>query len=307
MRGLSVLASIGGAVLLQVATVHAQDTLPDPTLPETRVDDIVVDGRPIEVIAEEFVTTISAPPRRRGLARWSDTVCIGVVNFRNDIAHQIIDRISEVAESLDIRLGDPGCKPNLIIAGTDDADGLARTMVERYRSQFFRFGYTRSNRGSGALAAFQDTDAPIRWWHISLPINTVDGTPAIRLPGRDYWVSPCRQRSPFGGRNYRFCEAITDHLSRLIIIVDVDQVAGRTAAQLADYLTLVSLAQIEPNSDYSAFDTVLNLFDPDMQVTGLTDWDLIYLAALYSGEDERLDPREQAARMVPALRARQGD
>lgn len=303
MRGLLAFASVGVAILLQVAPVHAQDTPSDPTLPETRVDDIVVDGRPIEVIAEEFVTTISAPPRRRGLARWSDTVCIGVVNFRNDIAHQIIDRISEVAESLDIRLGEPGCKPNLVIAGTVDANALAQEMVRRYRRPFFRYGYTRSNRGSGALAAFQTTDAPVRWWHMSLPINTIDGSPAIRLPGQGYWVSPCA-----GSRlRYRFCDAITDHLTRLIIIVDIDRAAGRTVAQLADYLALVALAQIEPDADYSAFDTVLNLFDPDLQVTGLTDWDLIYLAALYSGEDERLDPREQAARMVPALRARDGD
>lgn len=300
MRGLLALASVGVAILLQVAPALAQDIPPDQTLPETRVDDIVVDGRPIEVIAEEFVTTISAPPRRRGLARWSDTVCIGVVNFRNDIAHQIIDRISEVAESLDIRLGEPGCKPNLVIAGTVDANALAREMVRRYRRPFFRYGYTRSNRGSGALAAFQTTDAPVRWWHMSLPINTIDGSPAIRLPGQGYWVSPC------AGSRLGSCDAITDHLTRLIIIVDIDRVAGTTVNELADYLTLIALAQIEPDADYSAFDTVLNLFDPDLEVTGLTDWDLIYLSALYSGEDERLDPREQAARMVPALRERVG-
>ncbi|MFW2342629.1 hypothetical protein [Brevundimonas sp.] len=298
-----VLASVGVAVLLQVAPALAQNTPTDPTLPESRVDDIVVDGRPLEVIAEEFVATLSAPPRSRGLARWSGTVCIGVVNFRNDVAHLIIDRISEVAEDLDIRLGQPGCKPNLVIAGTDDASGLAREMVRRYRRPFFRYGYTRSNRGSGALAAFQTTDAPVRWWHMSLPINTIDGSPAIRLPGQGYWVSPCAGSR----RGSRTCDAITDHLTRLIIIIDIDRVAGRTVAQLADYLTLVALAQIEPDADYSAFDTVLNLFDPDLQVTGLTDWDRIYLDALYSGEDERLDPREQAARMVPALRAREGD
>ncbi len=303
MRGLLVLASVGVAVLLQVAPALAQNTPTDPTLPESRVDDIVVDGRPLEVIAEEFVATLSAPPRSRGLARWSGTVCIGVVNFRNDVAHLIIDRISEVAEDLDIRLGQPGCKPNLVIAGTDDASGLAREMVRRYRRPFFRYGYTRSNRGSGALAAFQTTDAPVRWWHMSLPINTIDGSPAIRLPGQGYWVSPCAGSR----RGSRTCDAITDHLTRLIIIIDIDRVAGRTVAQLADYLTLVALAQIEPDAGYSAFNTVLNLFDPDLQVTGLTDWDLIYLNALYSGEDERLDPREQAARMVPALRAREGD
>ena len=157
MRGLLALASAGVAILFQVAPVLAQDTPSDPILPETRVDDIIVDGRPLEVIAEEFVTTISAPPRRRGLARWSDTVCIGVVNFRNDIAHLIIDRISEVAESLDIRLGEPGCEPNLVIAGTDDASALAEEMVRRYRRPFFRYGYTRSNRGLSLIHISEPT------------------------------------------------------------------------------------------------------------------------------------------------------
>ena len=40
----------------------------------------------------------------------------------------------------------------------------------------------------------------------------------------------------------------------------------------------------------------------DVTVPGLTEWDLIYLRALYSGEAEDLTPAEQARRMMPVLR-----
>ena len=162
------------------APASPDESLQDP--PATTIDGIVVLGGDLEALAEQFVTGLSAPARNRGLARWDDEVCLGVVNFRAEVANLIIDRISDVARGLEIELGEPGCEPNVVIAGTIDAPGLARGMVGRYRSKFFRYGYTASNRGSAALEVFQTSDAPVRWWHLSLPIVVDTGAPAMRLP-----------------------------------------------------------------------------------------------------------------------------
>lgn len=293
------------ALALGVGTAAAQ-SVQDPSPPTsaqepppTTVDDVVVVGGALERRVEEFVTSLAAPARRRGLARWDGEVCLGVVNFRSEVAHLIIDRISDVARELAIELGEPGCEPNLIIAGTTDGSQLADEMVGRYRSNFFRYGYTSSNRGSAALAVFRSSEAAVRWWHVSLPIVVETGAVAIRLPGYGGVDNPCRTRSGYWVNN---CDEVTDRIMRMITIVDIDALEGVNLAQLADYLTLIALAQIEPDADYSGFNTVLNLFNPDVAVSGLTDWDMVYLRALYSGEAEDLTPAEQARRMMPVLR-----
>lgn len=278
----------------------AQDTSDDP--PATRVDDVVVHGRTLDAVAESFVEAVSAPARTRGLARWDDVVCIGVVNFQAEAAHLIIDRMSEVARDLGVALGDPGCEPNLVIAGTTDGRGMADAMVGRHRQHFFRFGYTRSNAGSGALERFRTSDAPVRWWHVSLPIVVTTGAVAVRLPGRGPWAPPEECSSRRHGLDFRGCDLISDRLMRLVIIVDVDALPSLTYAQLADYLTMVGLAQIDDQGEWGVFDTVLNVIEDPAGVSGLTTWDLAYLDALYAGEDERISARDQAERLVERLR-----
>ncbi|MCS6624771.1 hypothetical protein N0B44_17790 [Roseibacterium beibuensis] len=294
------------ALGLGAGTALAQDPSAPPSPdeapqdpPAVTVDDVVVVGGALETLAEDFATNLAAPARRRGLARWEGRVCLGVVNFRLEVAQSIADRISDVARGLAVRLSEPGCEPNLLIVGTTDGAGLAETMVRRYRSEFFRFGFTSSNRGSAALEAFQTSDAPVRWWHVSLPVVRRTGRPAIRLPGKRPASNPCRTRS---GSWAGHCDAVTDQLIKMMVIVDIDALEGANLSQLADYLALIALAQVEPDADYSRFETVLNLFEPNTTVSGLTEWDHIYLRALYSGRPEHLTVGEQARRMVPALR-----
>lgn len=292
-------ASVAMACALQTAAL-AQEAPGAP--PETRVDDVVVPGQALEVVAERFVEAVSAPARTRGLARWDGAVCLGVVNFQADAAHLIIDRMSEVARELGVELGAPGCEPNLVIAGTTDGAGMAREMVDRHRRAFFRYGYTRSNAGSAALETFQSSDAAVRWWHVSLPINVETGLPAVKLPGLGYASIPSNCRIIRHGANYQFCDGITDRLMRLVVIVDVEALPVLTYPQLADYLTMIGLAQIDPGGDWSGFDTVLNVIGDPAATSGLTPWDLAYLDALYSGENERIDADEQAGRLVERLR-----
>lgn len=305
--GLMALGLGVGSAAAQSAPVQSAPASPDvppQDPPPTTVDDVVVVGGELAQRTEEFVNRMAAPARRRGLARWEGEVCLGVVNFKTEVAHLIIDRITEVARELEIDLGEPGCDPNVVIAGTTDAPVLARDMVRRYRSNFFRYGYTSSNRGGAALEVFQTSAEPVRWWHVSLPIVTSTGAPAIRLPGKGSVSAPCRSRAGFWVRN---CDEVTDRLMRMITIVDIDGLESVNLAQLADYLTLISLAQIEPESDYSGYDTVLNLFEPGVPVSGLTDWDMVYLRALYSGEAENLTAGEQADRMLSELQSTTDD
>ena len=289
------------AATLALSHPGPQDAAPAPAAeiqePTAQLEDVIVDGSGLEALALEFIENVSAPPRRRGLARWDLELCIGVVNFRAEAAHAIVDRISDMARELEIPLGEPGCAPNAVIVGADDGRALATALVgERRRA--FRFGYTRSNRGSRALRAFQDSEAPVRWWHISFPVDAETGELAIRLPGQP--APPL----PGSGRRSMQRVLMSDRLARAVIIVDVGRASEISFSQLCDYLALITLAQIDPVGDHGALDTVLNVFDNPASVEGLTEWDRGWLRTLYESGPNRRDAVFQAEAMAAQLTAR---
>lgn len=305
LRGLAsgvLVCALAGAAAAQAPAAGP----PPQDPPATRLEDVLVAPDSLDELAQEFVDSLAAPARGRGLARWEDEVCLGVVNFRSPAAHQLIDHISAVAEDIGVELDEPGCDPNVLIVGTEDGQALAAALVDRRRREF-RYGYTRSNRGARALEVFRTSHAPIRWWHISLLFNTETGRLAMRLPGQGFADVPtsgrCLQR--LGG--VERCDAVTDRLVRSVIIVDLAALPDVSFTQLGDYLSVLALAQVEPETDYAGFDTVLNLLSDPQGVAGLTDWDRNYLRALYAGESQRLDPDEQAEALAERMRAGSAD
>lgn len=281
------LAATALAALL--ATAAPQDPpVQDP--PEARVDDIVVLGRPLDQAARDFVYSLSVPPRGRGLARWRGTVCVGVVNLRGEAAQYLADVISTRAQDLGLRIGAPGCSPNVIITFADDGAGMARAMV-RAEPAAFRVGGSGMDLGRAALGRFQEGDAAVRWWHMALPINSETGQIAVRIPGEtDSEGNPSAPSiSTFGSL---LTTIVRDDLNKVIVIVDVDDVAHLTAPQLADYLSMVALAQIDPRGDTSAFPTILNVLDNPAATDSMTEWDLAFLEALY--RDDRAMRRNPA-------------
>ncbi|MDI6624686.1 MAG: hypothetical protein QME55_08145, partial [Brevundimonas sp.] len=73
-----------------------QDALPqsppppqDPPEATATLEDVVVEGRALEEMVREFVGEVGAPAGRRGLARWHDRLCVGVVNVRPDLGHPV--------------------------------------------------------------------------------------------------------------------------------------------------------------------------------------------------------------------------
>jgi hypothetical protein len=272
----------------------------------TTLEDVVVDGRRLEALARDFIEDVAAPNRRRGLARWNTPLCVGVANLQREAAQAIIDRISDVAGSLDVRVGEPGCRANALIVAADDGAGMARGLVESGR-QRFDIGSLQMTQTSSALEAFQSDDRAVRWWQISTPVDSETGDRAIRLKG-DIDPATGQPSAPtiavFAAS--RIHSQIRDDMTKVIIIVDIDGVSGMPVNKLADYLTMVTLAQIDDDADTASYDTVMNLFEAPDRVDGLTDWDMAYLRGLYAAEQNRIDPNVQAANVAAAaVRARQ--
>ncbi len=281
------------AALLSLAISAADPAAaaPPPDDPVTVLDEIVVQGRPLREAIEHFVDEVVTPPVGRGPARWTTPVCVSVVNMQRESAQALADQMSAVALRVGVEVGEPGCRPNVVVIATDDGPTLAKGMVQRM-PRAFRPAYAGASRSAYALERFQDTAAPVRWWHVSMPMMRDFDVPAVRLPGELPPNIPGEGllRSP-----------VRNDLTRAFIIVDLDEAEGLDTRQLGDYLGMVALAQIDPEAQTAGYQTILNLFDEGLGQPGLTEWDMSYLDALYGAELNRRAAGHQSGEIASQM------
>ena len=288
--------------VLMAAPGLAQDSPPQgaarPADASPPVDEVIVRGRrmseienDLRIYIDKFLTQVAKPANGRGYARWDRGVCVGVHNLESSAAHYIVDRISRQAIDLGLEPGEPGCMPQVNIVFATNASETASFMVKSEPRMFRPMaGFAGADLGRAALDDFVKSERPVRWWHVSLPISAHNHTLAIEVPaGRTCAQAFCPPQVTVEGPS-RIHNGTIDVLFDVIIIVDATKLTGTTWQQLADYLAVVSLAQINPKTNPAEFDSILNLFSNPAAYSGLTDWDRSYLKAIYTFDQERVTP-----------------
>jgi hypothetical protein len=258
------------------------------------VDEVIVRGRRLEDIEDDlrihirdFIGEVVAKPPGRGFARWDRDVCIGVLNLETGAAQYIADRISRLALDVGLTPGEPGCRPDVNIVFATNAKEVAAQMIENEPRLFMPVGgHAGMDLGRVALAEFAESEQPVRWWHVSLPVDARTGGAAIEID-KSCGNPHCPPYIPVAGPS-RIHSGTRDDLMSVLVIVDATKLAGTTWQQIGDYLAVVSLAQIDPNANPAAFDSILNLFTNRAAYSGLTDWDRSYIRALYELDQERI-------------------
>jgi hypothetical protein len=301
---------VSAAGVLAAAQLAAQTAAPEqPSTAEQAetIDEVVVRGRrmseieaDLRIVVRDFVGEVVATPPGRGYARWHRRVCIGVHNLETTAAQYVVDRISQLALEVGLTPGEPGCTPDVVIIFATDAERVASYIVENwprlFRPSAAAGGMTLSR---ATLDEFAESDRAVRWWHVSMPVDARTGERAIRLPG------DAPPQVAVAGPS-RIHEGTRDDLQNVFIIVDGTKLTGTTWQQLADYLAVVSLAQVDPDANPVAFDSILNLFTNPGAYSGLTDWDRSYVRALYKFDQERR-PQAQTGDLVSEMARRELD
>jgi hypothetical protein len=288
------LGLVAAVAALTAALGLAQESPPPKPAPTAEasqpIDEVIVRGRrmseiefDLRIYINKFLKQVAKPATGRGYARWDRKVCVGVHNLESTAAQYVVDRISRQALDLGLKPGEQGCTPQVNIVFATNATETASLMVKSDPRAFRPMaGRAGADLGRDALDDFVNSERPVRWWHVSLPISARDGGLAIE--------------SPHGGGPpavmvegpSRIHSGVIDVLWNVIIIVDATKLTGTTWQQLGDYLAVVSLAQINPKTDPSEFDSILNLFSNPSAYSGLTDWDRSYLRAIYTFDQERI-------------------
>ncbi len=300
---LALAAVLAAGPLQDPAPPQAARSAPDPDAP-VALEDVEVTGRPLEAMIRSFVDEVAAPNKGRALARWDDRICIGVANLMTDPAQYIVDRVSTVADDIGLTPGAPGCQPNVIIIASGDPGGLTRRLIDE-RRRAFRLGGAGMDRGGAALQAFETSDEPVRWWQVSMPTDTQTGMPGMRIPGecRDPCGGPM-DYAPTISMNAasRLSTQVVEKIIRTVVVIDIDKISDVSLVQLADYIAMVTLAQIDPDADTSQFASILNVFDEPDAAAGLTDWDRAYLQGLYASERSRRDLDASRTEIASSIR-----
>lgn len=273
-----------------------------PVLAQTN-DDIIVTGRTPEA-TQQFVERVAAAPQTADqLARWDRAICTSVAGLPARQAQFIADRIAQRAMQVGLDPGAPGCAANVSVVITSDASALAQRMFDQDPAAFaYRSENNVASMGQVALDEFLRTERAVRWWQVSRTI-TADGLTLQGDAANGGLSNAPVARS--GGSRLR--EDTRQDLDRAMIIVDATRVGDVQLAALADYIAMVTLAQINPGADTRAFPTILNMFAEQPArapaVTTLTDWDVAYLQGLYSATRNAANIRQHqndvARRMLP--------
>lgn len=262
------------AILSALAILQAGPATTPPPPAGNTVESLVVTapGKTDQEQIAGFVSDITARGADKRVARWDRKVCPGVIGMKPQYAQVMIDRIAAVAQAVGLEVGAPGCKANILIIATDSSDAMVRQAVKDHPGAFGKYDFGVS-RGQKALKAFVESEAPVRWWHVT-STKTADGE-RYRV-GESVLVRSASRLK----QNTR---VDFDHV---IIVLDTKRAGVVRFPALADYVAMVSLAQINPDADTGGVPTILNLFsDRAAGITpkdGLTDWDMAYLRGLYT-------------------------
>jgi hypothetical protein len=182
-----------------------------------------------------------------------------------------VDRVSEVALSVGLRIGAPGCTPNILILFVVDGRAEIRKLARR--------GSAGLNGQSLAdIDRILNEPGPARAW-IQVETRSRDGDRPSLAPNQPPVLNVATST--------RLSSPVRHDIVRSTIVIDRDAVAGRDLRQVADYAAMRALTGARPRAGTDA-SSILGVFAPDGkgQTPHLTEFDQRYLEGLYAGRGD---------------------
>lgn len=283
-----------------------------PALAQTNQsnDDIVVTASRLNEMIREFVGEVTVEQQAEGqIARWDRRVCPQIAGLRQRQAQFVADRLSQRAHQIGLRPGDAECRPNVLIFVTPEADRFTRELTAQFPTVFNPAVPNMHQQSNENLTRFVSSDAPVRWWHVSQTVSMegqiVRNTdPRMDRSGGLRGLSIVRT-----GITSRIQRPTHQEFNRVVIVVDATAASGYRFDALADYISMVTLAQINPDADTAEADTILNLFKHAQgdRTETITTWDVAYLEGLYEARPNAWTARQQEADISRRMRTTELD
>lgn len=230
---------------------------------------------------DRFVdSTLVRPGSQESLLRWDSAVCPLAAGMTREQAEFMLRRFSQIARAAQAPLAGESCTANLYIIATPRPREFLELWWHHDRRLF------NTHNGVAAVWRFMQTPRPVRVWYNNFAADPDAGSQIGQIladsmgfgQGAQYPAN--RQPRPPSRLTYTAVRAIAS----AIVVIDSQQVARLNFGQLADYVSLVSLAEISLDKDPGAAPSILKVMQaPEgTGAAGLTVWDQSLLHALYS-------------------------
>ena len=240
------------------------------------LETIEVKGSRAEV-RKQVQTFVAAVTRREGnlIGRWEKAICPMIVGVSEEQGAFIRHRLLEVEAEARKRKVDEArkCRPNLFVIVTDEPQQVLDGWKARDPLWF------RWNTPEGITRSVGD--GPVRTWHNAVEVAS--------------------------GGDDRVASSASEFIVNVVVLVDATRTAGKSLAQLTDYIVLVSLSQIDASAEVRGVQSILQLFasTPEFTPSTLTEWDRALLHGLYRTSYPPAKQRmDLMARMVRELAPR---
>jgi hypothetical protein len=276
-------------------THAAPDARPTPES-ASKLSKITIEGmseRELRAKVDHFVAAVvTPPPSHESLLRWNTPVCPLVVGLPRKWGELVLAHISQAARDAHARLAGRHCQPNLFIVVSAQPDEVLKQWMA-HRPQ------VDTKDGIAPLEHFLHSKRPVRVWYNPQPgcaggsfrpgsAGLMSGI-GLPSPGLSKHVAA----GPPGGMGPTYCDnSIDTHLmygevrsiGYAIVVADMNELHRKhvTLGQLADYVSLVGLADVRLDADGAGAPTILRLFDDANPPEALTPWDRALLYSLYN-------------------------
>jgi len=236
-------------------------------------------NRELQRQISHFVSSFDVTYLNDSLQRWNSPICPLVAGLSSEGGEFILARLSQIARDSRAPLAPEHCRPNLYVVITGNPDLLVEKWTKRDRGMF------NTCNGYGYVREFLRSRQPVRAFYNATLIST-DGAhrdlAALDVAGMrlDFSLNSCISAGVAGSR---LIYGAIQALSAVVIVVDGVRIAHLNMGQLADYVSMVGLAQIRLDANTGTAPTILGLFrESDSPPQGLSLWDSSFLKSLYT-------------------------
>lgn len=290
----------GGRNTAQAAESPGGRELPvqgSPTVSSEGGDTVTIQARrkrELESQISHFVSSFDVTYLNDSLQRWNTPICPLVAGLSRTAGEFILARLSEIARESGAPLASEHCRPNLYVVVTGRPDVLVEKWTKRDRAMF------NTCNGYGYIREFLRARQPVRVFY-NATLVSMNGAHsdlgALNVAGVKLSL-PLNECTSAGNAGSRLSYGAVQALSAVVIVVDSSRIAGVNMGQLADYVSMIGLAQIRPDANTGTAPTILGLFrKSDSLPQGLSQWDRSFLQALYSTD-------QSSVLQVGAIKAR---
>jgi hypothetical protein len=307
-----VVAAVAGVTLsLSAAAFGQQPAAPPRTTASSGkgpLDTVTVEGqrerKQVEREVNEFVFAVAVRSLHDSLSRWNTPICPLVAGLPKEQGEFVLARLSQIATEAKAPLAGEHCKADFYLIVTPQPEVLLR----KWRARDPRMFDTRN--GMGHLRSVLDTPRAVRVWY-NIGFASSDGQPitsgslSAALVGTSFGLNLLNANIPTNTvrMGTRLTYSAVRSLSSVIVVVDANRAQELSVGQLADYVGMVGLAEVNQDAEVGPVPTILRLFraNPDPP-QALSAWDQAFLASLY-GVDQAsvMEQPMMKRRMVSTL------